>query len=784
MDGFDIRERYGAKIAVLLLVTTVLVGGVGVAIYYTVDTQLTADTERQLESSATSDAAQVDNWLRLTEQQFVSVTRSSAVRSEGGYAAYDQLTRISGQNEIVATALVRVSDGSTTVETGQIDISDENDRLRPTLREPTLQVAEDERRTSYSAPFQLDGRPVVTAVTHTPTRDGRVLVSVVDLSKLSNELFDTTADHDETTTVVDDTGTVILSTNRSALVTESPTAGQSLANASGVTQADSGRLAVGYAGTAVDEWTTTSSLPTSEAYSLRNAVSKQILLLLAVLVAGLGGIGLTLGRNTVTAVTELAARANTLRAGDLETEIESDRRDEFGDVFKTLDAMRQSLREEIAETEAAHQQADAERQRAQAARQEAVDLNDRLEATAAEFGATMDACADGDLTRRLSADTDSDAMAEVAAAFNAMVEEWGETIHRVRRFGDAVEAETVTVAASVDDAHDTSELLAEGMTTIADESTGQASSLQTVREETESLSASVEEASSAAAEVATVADEVLDNGATGQEAARAAQSELDAIEYRTTAAAQQVDQLTTLVDDIEDVTGLITDIADQTNILALNAAIEAARADSDGFGAVATEVKSLAEETQAATADIESTIAELKSQTDATADEMASARDKVDDGAETIDEALAAFDTIVDDIEETAIGIGEIDRAVSQQAESTQAVMSELIAVSEVSTETASAADAAATDARQQAERMETVTTSVDGLSTQAHQLGELLETFQTEQEAARGEVVDDSEPSTNSALWTENTDTTAATDGGSDREQWKEPKEKRGRSP
>ena len=791
MSRFEIRERYGAKLAVLLFVTTILVGGVGVAIHYTVDTQLTADTERQLESSAASDATQVDNWLRLTEQQFVAVTRSSAVRSEGGYAAYDQLTRISGQNEIVATALVQVSDGRTTVETGQIQISDETDQLRPTLREPTLRVAEDERRTSYSVPFQLDGRPVVTAVTKTPTRDGRVLVSVIDLSKLSNELFDTTADHDKTTTVVDDTGTVILSSNGTALLTESPAAGGSLTNTSGVTHADSEGLAVGYADTAVDEWTTTTSLPTSEAYSLRNAVSKQILLLLAVLVAGLGGIGLTLGRNTVTAITELAERANTLRAGDLETEIESDRRDEFGDVFEALDAMRRSLREEIAEAEAAHQQADAERQRAQAARHEAVDLNERLESTAATFGETMDACADGDLTRRLSTDTDSDAMAEIAAAFNAMVAEWGETIQEVRQFGDAVEAETATVADSVDSAHHTSETLADGMATIADESTGQANSLRTVREETESLSASVEEASSAAAEVATAADEVLDNGAAGREAARAAQEELDAIERRTAAAAQQVDQLAALVDDIEDVTELITEIADQTNILALNAAIEAARADSDGFGAVATEVKSLAEETQDATADIESTIAELKTQTDETAAEMEHARGKVDDGGETIDEALAAFDTIVDDIEETATGIAEIDRAVSQQANSTQAVMSELIAVSEVSTETASAADAAATDATEQAERMETVTASVDSLSTQAHQLGELLGTFETETDVEAVEAVeaverstdtvetgedtvesiDDGEPtgSSTASAWSGPSGGAAATDGGSD---------------
>jgi len=742
MGRFEIRENYGAKLTVLLVLTAIIVGSVGVAIYHTVDTELTESTEQQLESSAASDATQLDNWLRLTEHLFVGVTRSSAVRSGDNYGAYDQLARVSGQNEIVGTSLVDLSNGATTVETGPVEMTGETDRLRPALRERTIQLAADtDQRTSYSAPFRLDGRPVVVAVTTTPSRDGRGLVSVIDLMKLSGELFDTTTDREKTTTVVDTTGTVVLSSNRTAVLTESPVADGSLQNASGVTQAASGALAVGYAATAVDGWKTTNHLSTSEAYSLRNTVSVLILLLLGVLVTGVGGIGLTLGRNTVGAVTELAERANTLRAGDLETEIESDRRDEFGEVFNALDAMRRSLREEIAEAEAAHEQAERERQRADAARQEAVELNERLEATAAEFGATMDACAEGDLSKRLSTETDSDALAEIADAFNAMVEEWAATIREVRQFGDAVERETATVTDSVESARETGETLADGMATIAAESTQQATDIRSVREATETLSATVEEASASATQVATSADDVLDNGEAGREAARAAKAELDAIERRTDAAAQQVDQLAELVGEIEAVTDLIGEIAEQTNTLALNARIEAARADSEGFGAVAQEVKSLVEETQAATADIESTIAELKTQTDTTAAEMADARQKVDDGTETIEAALTAFDSIVDDIAGTAAGIGEIDRAISEQADTTQSVMDDLVTVSEVSTETATAADAAATDAQQQADRMAEVATSVDSLSAEARRLGDTLDTFAVE---ASGNPTDD----------------------------------------
>ena len=183
------------------------------------------------------------------------------------------------------------------------------------------------------------------------------------------------------------------------------------------------------------------------------------------------------------------------------------------------------------------------------------------------------------------------------------------------------------------------------------------------------VSESTSDASSAAQDAAVAADE-------GHKIVVGTISSIENLASEIDGAAKTINKLEEDTNNITQILNVILGIAEQTNLLALNAAIEAARAGEQGrgFAVVADEVRTLAQNTQNATQQIEQMISQLQSGTNQAVKAMQSSHTISTEVVEIVKEEESSLQSINGSVSK----IRDMNDRISATAEEQANVTSEV----------------------------------------------------------------------------------------------------------
>lgn len=763
-----LRQSLIRKAAVVILVVTLVLASVGILTTQTVSSEVTDQRNTELLTGTEQEAEALEEWIGRQRSTTQYLSQDNEIQSASRAERSQVLEkRISGlTSTAVAIHYVNMS-------TQQIR-SSTDETAEGSSYQPLSIPWRGEGLTFYggsdvimSSVFEYQGQPVMAFASKQPGKDNAVFVfhSVEARGKGFSRNI-----NGSYTQVVDIDGNVQFAADESAINAEygagsdAPVIANGLTTESGIESR--GDHLVGHAKIEGTDWVLLKHAPKSNAYALRDSVQTDIIVLILTALTGLAVLVLVIGRDALSSLSELSDRAAAIATGEIDTEIQdTGRLDEVGQLRQSFREIQQYLQTVAGQADAlAQQEFEADvldetvpgrlgdslqtmhrdletsieeleeaQQTAEQSRKEAEDLAGALESQAEDIRVAVEHAADGDLTQRLDTDTDHESMKAIAAAFNSLLEELEQTIHRIQRFSEDVAESSDQINTSAQEVKRASGEVSDTVQEMSADARQQDKIVQEASDEMTDLSATIEEIASSSDEVAKQSNSAVSAGDTGRKRSEMAIEEMKAVDDKAQQTITEMEALDQEMTQIGDIVTLIDDIAEQTSMLALNASIEAARAGEagEGFAVVADEIKSLSKETTEATQEIDNLIADVQDSTSDAVSDMQEMGDRLADGMDTFEDTVETLDTIVERIEEANDGVQNINDATDEQAATTEEVVTMVDKVGDISDNTADRAEDAAAAAEEQTASITEVTEHIQSLSDQSTDLYELLTDFE-----------------------------------------------------
>jgi methyl-accepting chemotaxis protein len=165
------------------------------------------------------------------------------------------------------------------------------------------------------------------------------------------------------------------------------------------------------------------------------------------------------------------------------------------------------------------------------------------------------------------------------------------------------------------------------------------------------------------------AQKVAQVSQTGRNSVEGAIQGMQRIQEQMESIAESIVHLSEQGQTIGEIIATVNDLAEQSNLLAVNAAIEAAKAGEHGkgFGVVAQEVKSLAEQSKQATAQVRTILGEIQKATSAAVLATEQGSKAVEAGVKQSMEAGEAIRQLADSVQDSAQAAVQIAASSQQQ---------------------------------------------------------------------------------------------------------------------
>ena len=402
--------------------------------------------------------------------------------------------------------------------------------------------------------------------------------------------------------------------------------------------------------------------------------------LLALLV--IGGWALILRRAITKPIEQLQRTTQEFALGDRQARTLVFANDEVGQLAATFNKMADNIETNLEairhqEELRLQEQETATRQQSEYAEQQRI-AKEKLQKRALELLMEVDPISKGDLTIRASVTEDE--IGTVADSYNATVSSLRKIVTQVQTAASQVAATTSTSVASVQELSAEALRQAQEITTALDRIQEMSNSIQAVAINAEQAEAAVQQATQTLEEGDAAMNQTVDG--------------ILAIRETVTETSKKVKLLGESTQRISKVVNLIGRFAAQTNLLALKASIEAARAGEEGrgFAVLADEVRELARQSAQATAEVETLVADIQTETNEVVAAMEAGTLQVAEGTLMVDQTRQSLNKIAATSTQVSALITAIASAAVSQSQASESVTQTISDVAAIAQHTSSEA--------------------------------------------------------------------------------------------